>query len=290
VLPEEVIFHANPGALVGYVDGSVTRDELVEALRGRWWRRRAHWDNEKTFGLFTMVDAADREAAIAEFMSIEDPLQASRSLVARMLDPLAARAGRAGWIDHTPNNVGACVRLARVFPDAKFIHIVRDGRDRACSVMRLPWGPDTAEEAIRGWAWKLQSDDAEARALEPGRMLVVQLEELVLVDREGTYRRLLEFLELDDQEPVRTFFERDITPQRAHVGRWRSELAEPERRRVERLYADTLERMREAGVSCVPPDHDIDVSYAREASEPPNPYDAWSTGIYAPLGEELSGS
>ena len=42
----------------------------------------------------------------------------------------------------------------------------------------------------------------------------------------------------DDEEPVREFFERDVTPQRAHVGRWRAEIAEPERARVERLYAE----------------------------------------------------
>ena len=28
-----------------------------------------------------------------------------------------------------------------IFPDAKFIHIVRDGRDVVNSVLKLPWGP-----------------------------------------------------------------------------------------------------------------------------------------------------
>jgi hypothetical protein len=289
VLPEEVVFHANDAGLVGYLDGSLTRDELVDALRGQWWNRPAFWDRRKTFGLSTMIDPTDFEAALAEFQGIDDPVAAGRALVERMLDPLAARAGKSGWVEHTPHNVGACMALARVFPDAKFIHIVRDGRDRACSVVRLPWGPDTVEEAISAWAWKLQADEEQARELAPGRMLVVQLEDLVLVDREGTLRRLLEFLELDEEESLRTFFDKNLTAQRAHVGRWRGELAEPERGRIARLYAETLARLKEAGVSCAPVDHGIDVTYARAESEPPNPYDTWSSGTYAPLGKELSG-
>ncbi len=289
VLPEEVVFHANDGGLVGYVNGSLTRAELVAALRGQWWDRPAPWDRSETFGLRTMIDAADLEAAIAEFESIDDPVAAGRALVKRMLDPLAAKAGKPGWVEHTPHNVGACVTLGRVFGDAKFIHIVRDGRDRACSVVRLPWGPSTVEEAISAWAWKLRADEEQARELPPGRMLVVQLEDLVLADRERTFQRLLEFLELDEEASMREFFDRDVTPERAHVGRWRSEIAEPERSRIERLYTDTLARLKEAGVRCAPVDYGIDVSYAREEAEPPNPYDTWSSGTYAPLGEELSG-
>jgi hypothetical protein len=289
VLPEEVVFHANTGGLVGYLDGSLSREELLDALRGRWWRRPAPWDRGETFGLSTMVDGADFEAALAEFQSVEDPVEAGRALVTKMLDPMAARAGKSGWVEHTPHNVGACVQLARLFPEAKFIHVVRDGRDRACSVVRLPWGPDSIEEAIRAWAWKLQSDEAEVRKLEPGRLLVVQLEDLVLVDRERTYERLLEFLGLEGEERMHAFFETDVTARRAHVGRWRSEIAEPERSRIALLYSDTLARLREAGVSSAPADREIDVSYGRDESEPPNPYDTWSSGTYAPLGERLPG-
>jgi hypothetical protein len=287
-IPEEAVFHANKGGLIGYIEGTLTREQLVESLRSHWWRRPMSWDPGSFFGLHRLVTQEDFDAALAAFESIDDPVDASRALVRNMLDPLAARAGKPGWVEHTPNNIGACVELARIFPEARFITTVRDGRDRACSLVQLPWGPDSVEEAIRAWAWKLRSDDAQARRLPPGRVFVLQLEDLVLVDREGTYGRLLEFLELDDEPAVRSFFDEDVTPRRAHIGRWRSELPADERERISALYEEVLADLAAAGVSGAPADHDISISYPREQSEPPNPYDTWASGTYSPLDERAT--
>ena len=59
------------------------------------------------------------------------------------------------WIDHTPQNIQNVLMLLKIFPDAKFIHIVRDPRAVAASVLPLDWGPNEAEEAAIFWAQKL---------------------------------------------------------------------------------------------------------------------------------------
>lgn len=59
------------------------------------------------------------------------------------------------WIDHTPQNIQDPLMLLTIFPNAKFIHLVRDPRAVAASILPLDWGPDTAEEAAFFWARKL---------------------------------------------------------------------------------------------------------------------------------------
>ena len=43
-------------------------------------------------------------------------------------------------------------RLATIWPDARFVVLVRDGRDVALSVMGVPFGPNNAWAAARSWA------------------------------------------------------------------------------------------------------------------------------------------
>ena len=53
-----------------------------------------------------------------------------------LFDRLAASAGRAGWVERSGGSLRIVARLARAFPDARFVHLVRDGRDCAVSMSR----------------------------------------------------------------------------------------------------------------------------------------------------------
>ena len=44
------------------------------------------------------------------------------------------------WIDHTPFNIFYAPTVFSLFPEAKMIHLVRDGRSVASSVMKLDLG------------------------------------------------------------------------------------------------------------------------------------------------------
>lgn len=46
--------------------------------------------------------------------------------------------GKARWVEKTPNNVRAIDRLLTWYPNCKFIHVVRDGRDVVCSLRHHP--------------------------------------------------------------------------------------------------------------------------------------------------------
>jgi hypothetical protein len=106
----------------------------------------------------------------------------------------------------------------------KLVHAVRDGRDVACSVVRVHWGPKDFDVALDWWARRLERAFARSAAMPVDQVLVVRLEDLVAHDRERQYARLLEFLGLDDDPAMRALFESSMTPERAHIGRWRDEV------------------------------------------------------------------
>jgi hypothetical protein len=61
----------------------------------------------------------------------------------------ATAKGKARWGDKS-DYLDRLHVINEIFPRAQFIHIIRDGRDVATSVLKLPWGP---EDIIRAGQW-----------------------------------------------------------------------------------------------------------------------------------------
>jgi hypothetical protein len=47
-------------------------------------------------------------------------------------------AGKARWAEKTPRNISRIGVIFHFFPDARFVHVLRDGRDVACSLRTHP--------------------------------------------------------------------------------------------------------------------------------------------------------
>lgn len=84
------------------------------------------------------------------------------------------------WIDHTPKNIWHLSLLFSVFPDAKAIHIVRDGRAVAASVMPLDWGPNTIMASAYWWVHHVAFGLAAETQFGSDRVLRVRYEDLVV--------------------------------------------------------------------------------------------------------------
>lgn len=83
-------------------------------------------------------------------------------------------------------------KYASTWPDATYIHIIRDGRDVAASQISEhgSWGYDDIAKAASGWRSVIESARATARSV---RYVEVRYEDIVLRP-ETTIRELLEFL------------------------------------------------------------------------------------------------
>ena len=75
----------------------------------------------------------------------------------------AEREGKTRYGDKTPGYVKEMRRIQRVLPEARFIHIIRDGRDVSLSHMRMNWGPETYEQSARLWRNRIR----KARKMAP---------------------------------------------------------------------------------------------------------------------------
>jgi hypothetical protein len=102
------------------------------------------------------------------------------------------------WIDHTPANVRSAVTLSELFPRAKFIHIVRDGRGVASSILPLDWGPNTIDGVADWWTESVAYGLAAESWGGTERVARVRYEDLVL-SFESTVRKLCSFVGLDFQ-------------------------------------------------------------------------------------------
>jgi hypothetical protein len=287
LIPREVGFHAVPEGLVGYIRGRFEREELIDRLRRRWWRVVPG-----AVGFEGVVTREEIAAALDEFAGAPpDRVAAARALVKGLLDPVAAAAGKPRWVEKSTQTVVAAPVLLQMFPEAGIVHVVRDGRDVACSIARMPWGPDAVPEAIEYWANRLRRAEEGAREAPPGAILVINLEDFVLLDRERTYARLLDHLGLEDEPAMRALFEKELTAERAHLGRWRAELDAAEQEAVSALYRDVVRRLREEGVTCAPPDRTLEATYAAGDGEEANPLDPWwEVSARSPQGQPASDS
>jgi hypothetical protein len=244
VVPVEAKFHVWPGGVPTFLAGKTTEQDVAKLVRKQWNESRKHKG-----GLASFVKQADLKVALDRFVTNgnADRLQAARTLVQELLDPVADSAEKPGWVEMTPRVVFYGRLLHRMFPDMKLIHTIRDGRDVASSLVARGWQPDLPS-ALRWWEARMQRAQLGLRRLPPEALMVVNLEDLVLHRREETYDHLLRFLGLEDERELHLWFMRSMPPERAHIGRWREGLTTEEATEVAKSYSQALRRLDEAGV------------------------------------------
>lgn len=195
-------------------------------------------------------------AELRELMAASDSQGAFVDAFARAY---RERRRRPRWAEKTPLNVHSFEWVLERFPQARLVHVIRDGRDVVCSMRQHPerrWvdgmevkelRPQPVEAYMKRWV-----RDTEAGIAMRGdpRYMEVRYEELV-EDPEGVLRGLV--AALDEPWLPRLLVER--TPRSggpAHansristgsVGRWRQDLSGDERAAVQRIGGELLARL-----------------------------------------------
>ena len=102
--------------------------------------------------------------------------------------------GRRHWGIKIMREIGDLAAYGNLWPDARFLHIIRDGRDVAASQMTEhgTWGYGDIAEAARSWTKLMQQVQ---RHVGRAPLLELRYEELVH-DSEATVRRVLTFLDV----------------------------------------------------------------------------------------------
>jgi hypothetical protein len=107
--------------------------------------------------------------------------------IAAVFETYAAQRGKSRWGDKTPLYMQYLPLLERLFPDALFLHLVRDGRDAAVSFRQMPagivtesWGrPRSFADFAAQWRTEVEAARALGRRVGPKRYLELRYEDLV---------------------------------------------------------------------------------------------------------------
>jgi hypothetical protein len=162
-------------------------------------RQRSHVDVD------AFIDDLSRLPTVREWdLSIEDvqarlnPEMPLGAAIGAVYESYAAAHGKSRWGDKTPMYMQRLPLLEELFPDARYVHLIRDGRDSAVSFLSMPPGimtrtwahPETAAEFA--CQWRAEVEAARALGTRVGdRYLEARYEELV-ADPEGGLRRICE--------------------------------------------------------------------------------------------------
>jgi hypothetical protein len=252
IVPRELGFHTGVGevGLPDLLDKRITLSEFLNVMSAHWWNRTAPWDSTVTRGLYKTIPEDRFQRCLEQFAEAypSDAVGATRTFMRGLLDPIAREAGKPLWVEMDPYNILVAPLLYRIFPNMSFIHIMRDGRDVALSLGDLPWGRERTVSGIWRWQRILREGHAKLQALPKDRVLTIQLEDLVTNRRDGTYTRILEFLQLQDEPTMHAFFDEKISAENAHVGRWRA-LSSVRQLTTTVVYKCALARLAITGVS-----------------------------------------
>lgn len=111
------------------------------------------------------------------------------------------KSGWTRWGDKNNYYLKHIPTLAQIFPEAKFVHIVRDGRDVACSYRELsqtkgtyaPQLPNSVVEIAVQWRDNLNQIANSFKSLNPGQAYTIRYED-ILLSAEETLKDLCSFL------------------------------------------------------------------------------------------------
>ncbi len=108
------------------------------------------------------------------------PIASLKELVNNFYNEIAESRKKRIFIEQTPWYGQRIDILNELFPDAKYIHMVRDGRDVAISFARTPWWSDDVGENLEKWHKEVQQIiNSSHQILDKNHMLQVRYEDLV---------------------------------------------------------------------------------------------------------------
>jgi hypothetical protein len=113
----------------------------------------------------------------------------------------AAGQGKVRWGDKRPTYFRNVDVLRELWPDAQFVHLVRDGRDCVASLKRMRWWRHGVHSAVATWVHSVDIARRAQRRLPPEAFLQIRYEDLV-ADPRAQLERLCAFLGEEFEEAM----------------------------------------------------------------------------------------
>lgn len=122
-----------------------------------------------------------------------------RGVLDAVFGQLAKHLQMTRWGDKTPEYLHHLKELYELFPDAQYIHIVRDGRDVALSNRERHFGQGNFVTAALNWKHAIIKVEEFKSYVKPEQFLEIRYEDLLSFPEE-TFLRLIDFLHIEDPD------------------------------------------------------------------------------------------
>jgi hypothetical protein len=253
-MPVECRFHVSERGFPGLLAGEVTKGQFLRRLRGFWWRGR---QTGRVRGMFKHLPRERFDAAVERFDGRfdEDEAAACRELFLDLLWPEAVAIGASGVVEQSCDSIAAAPTLTRLFPEARFVHVVRDGRDASASRVSQTRGlitPRTRRGGLRWWERRIRAIDAGADAIPEEQYMEIALEELLVKPQRRAVRRLSKFVTGGANVRMRRFARKRMTRDAANAERWRDGLSKRRQERLAHRYEEIVAGLEADGIRCAP--------------------------------------
>ncbi|MBA2275022.1 MAG: sulfotransferase [Actinobacteria bacterium] len=239
-VPDESNFVPMLGRMRGRYEqppGFAVTTFVDDVLQHRSFRR---WAMSRDY----LLDAFDARPPV----DYSDAIRALFALYAR-------RQGKVRYADKTPRNLMNIPLLAQLFPEARFIHIIRDGRDVALSVLDVDFGAQEVGAAALSWKEFVTEGRGAGQRLG-SRYYEIRYED-ILENPERAVLPLCEFIDLPFDSAMLRYFERSqqitapaawsrrhvLLPPTKGLRNWRTQMAQKDVATYEALAGDLLEEL-----------------------------------------------
>jgi hypothetical protein len=210
-------------------NGLATQDDVVRLVDAILEHERIRlWDAE-----------VDRDALLENL-----PLRNYGETVARFHAGYAHAKGKPCWANVDIATLDSMDQVNAWLQNARFLHIIRDGRDVALSHQTMPYGAGNVAECARAWVSRTTINTKMGRILGPARYMTIRFEDLVL-DTRATLERICTFMGIPYDERMLRYdemVEEKIPanrrwlwpaiarpPQQSKVGQWRQRMTRSQR-------------------------------------------------------------
>lgn len=260
-------FERSGTTLLSMMVGAHPRIAVPLSATGMWYRygrALADYDDLRSqAGLERLVDDLLQHERIQmwdEHFTREEVLEGLTpgnfaAVVARFHSLYARRKGKELWANIDIGTLEDMDIANQWFPEVRFVHIVRDGRDVALSHRTYEFGTTNTLDCAQRWVAKVHANLKMGAILGPARYLVLRYEDLIL-QPEAALRRLCDFMAVEYSPEMLDYakmVDEKIPPQRRHlwpllnkppsadpVYRWKRAMPERERTVFERAARDVL--------------------------------------------------